>query len=82
MNLITLRNILFKAFVINYALLILVWLLSLSGFYHYVLALFHVMPEADVDTYLAILLGGWDVIGFVLFLVPALALHWVRARAL
>ena len=77
MNPIQLRNVLFKAFIINYVAVFLVWLLSLANFYHWVLALFYPdIQEATMTMYLLYLLGAWKILGVVLFLIPAAALHW------
>jgi len=76
MNPIQIRNMLLKAFAINYVAVFLTWLISLTGFYHGVmLHFFKLSPEAST-IYLLYLLGIWKILGVVLFLIPAAALHW------
>ncbi|MDR1027694.1 MAG: hypothetical protein LBL46_04740 [Rickettsiales bacterium] len=71
------RNTLLKAFVINIALVVVFWLVSMSGFYFGMME--HLMMSCDAQTvakYTYDFIGLWKVLGVVLFLVPALAAHW------
>lgn len=69
------RNILFKAFIINYALVIFVWLLFLVGVYQPVMERFFGFDEFTTNNYVAYLLGFWKILVVVFFLVPAFAIH-------
>jgi len=70
------RNILFRAFLINYVLVFLVWLLSMSGIYNSLVGFFIPNMPVDLDTYMIWILGIWKVAGVLFFLVPALAIWW------
>jgi len=76
MNPIQLRNVFLKAFVINYVAVFLVWLLSLTGFYHWVMTAFFDLSQETSTMYLLYLLGAWKILGVVVFLIPGVALHW------
>ena len=70
------RNFLFRAFVINFALVLGVWLLSLTGLYDCAFRAFtNFTPEEGAD-YLIKVIGLWKVAGVVMFLVPALSAWW------
>ena len=71
-----LRNMFLKAFVICHAVIVMTWLLSLTNFYPWLLGLFY--PGWGVrETHVFILnmLGMFKIGSFLMFLVPAAALH-------
>lgn len=70
------RNVLFKSFIISYALLIIVWLISLTGFYPYMVNLFYTFNEAELEKIIVFFLGIWEILSFIFFLFPAIAIHW------
>ena len=72
----TARNTLFRAAVINYALIFLVWCLSMTGWYINVIE--HFTGLGGMTAYLFVLnfLSMWKVLTTVFFLVPALAIWW------
>ncbi|MCL2331573.1 MAG: hypothetical protein FWC61_03455 [Proteobacteria bacterium] len=70
------RNILFRAFLINYILVFLVWLCSLMPWYQNLLMHFMPMSGPQIQMYLMEIFGLWKIAGVVLFLVPALATWW------
>jgi len=76
MNPIQLRNVLFKAFIINYVAVFLVWLVSLTGAFNWAMAVFFHMSAETATLYFLYLLGAWKILGAVFFLIPAAALHW------
>jgi hypothetical protein len=70
------RNVLFKAFVINLLLVVLVWLMSLSGAAAHLMAAFFGFSVDQTRAYMADIIGFWKVLNVVFFLVPAIAIHW------
>jgi hypothetical protein len=77
------RNVLFKAFFINLAVIILVWLLWLSGLVTSLMQIFLGFDAAQSQTYMAWLIGIWKILNVMLFLIPAIAIHWeYRSKSL
>ncbi|CAH1653352.1 conserved hypothetical protein [Hyphomicrobiales bacterium] len=75
------RNVLFKAFIINLLIITLAWLISLSGATANLMASFFGFSVDQTHVYMANIIGFWKVLNVVLFLVPAIAIHWeFRAR--
>ncbi|MCL2390562.1 MAG: hypothetical protein FWD54_06570 [Endomicrobia bacterium] len=74
------RNILFKAFIINYAAVLFVWLLSFTGLYVWAMNCFFSFSAEQTRIYFAYLLGFWKILGAVFFLIPAAAIHWEYKR--
>ncbi|MFG1344922.1 hypothetical protein V5F59_08505 [Xanthobacter autotrophicus DSM 431] len=70
------RNVLFKAFVINLVVITLTWLLSLGGATTNLMTAFFGFSADQTHMYMANIIGFWKVLNVVLFLVPALAIHW------
>lgn len=70
------RNVLFKAFVINLVVITFTWLLSLGGATTNLMATFFGFSADQTHMYMANIIGFWKVLNVVLFLVPALAIHW------
>lgn len=70
------RNVLFKAFVINLVLIIVTWLLSLSGALAGPMASFFGFDAAQTRMYVACTIGFWKILNVVFFLIPAVAIHW------
>lgn len=68
----------FRAFFINFALVLIVWALSWwPGFMKFVAEMLHVDLSYLYESYINWLIA-WDIGGIVLFLVPALAAYWAR----
>jgi len=74
------RNVLFKAFVINLVVIILVWLLSLTGIYTVLMERYFAFNAMQTTMYLAVLISFWKILNVVFFLVPAIAIHWECCR--
>jgi hypothetical protein len=71
-----LRNVLLRAFFINWAAVVVVWLLWLSGVLTPLMRIVAGFDAHVSQTYLLWLIGIWKILGVVLFLVPAIAIHW------
>jgi len=66
----------FRAFVINILAIILVWLLSMTGFYEALLNHFlKATPEVS-NMYMMSMIGLWKIANFAFFLAPGLAIWW------
>lgn len=75
------RNILFKAFIINLLVIIFAWLITLSGVTTTTMTVFFGFSVDQTRVYMANIIGFWKVLNVVLFLIPAIAIHWeYRAR--
>ena len=70
------RNILFKAFVINLIVIVVTWLLSLSSVFTDLMQTFFSFDAHKSHVYMAGMIGIWKILNVVLFLVPAIAIHW------
>ena len=71
------RNILFRAFIINIVAVLIVWLLYHTGLYYWILALFGAgFRDISVGKLLIYSIALWKLLGIVLFLIPAAAIHW------
>jgi hypothetical protein len=70
------RNILLRAFALSYAAIILVWLVSLIGLYDNLLDMIYHIDSATAERMLLEWIAGWKIAAFVLFLIPAVAIHW------
>lgn len=70
------RNVLFRAFLINLLVIIAVWLASLSGVVTQMMTVFFGFSVEQTHVYMANLLGFWKILNVVLFLIPAIAIHW------
>jgi hypothetical protein len=70
-----LRSFLFKAFFINLAIIIFVWLLHLTGLYNFLMNYFFGFSLKETAVFMIYLLGAWKILGAILFLVPAIAIH-------
>lgn len=70
------RNVLFKAFIINLAVIIAAWLMTLSGLVTSLMAMFFGFSAEQTHIYMAYIIGVWKVLNVVLFLIPAIAIHW------
>ncbi|MCL2629445.1 MAG: hypothetical protein FWD33_02020 [Alphaproteobacteria bacterium] len=70
------RNVAFRAFVINYAAIVVVWLFSLMPWYNNLVQRFMHMDAKEAHFFILDILSIWQVLNVVLFLAPALALWW------
>jgi hypothetical protein len=70
------RNILFKAFIINLIVIIVIWLLSLSSAFANLMQSFFGFDAHQSHMYMAGMIGIWKILNVVLFLIPAIAIHW------
>ena len=73
------RNILFRAFFINWALVALTWVLFITDAFDGLLDFFIPNIGMNWGVYMLWLLGIWKIAGAVLFLIPALAIWWEMA---
>ena len=77
------KRVMFRAFAVNLALILLVWLAIEAGLFPIGMVgrLMSCTPD-EAKLYVMDLLGIWKILNIVLFLVPALAMLWeVRMRA-
>ncbi|MCL1785813.1 MAG: hypothetical protein FWG39_01520 [Alphaproteobacteria bacterium] len=71
------RNILFRAFLINYIAVFVVWLISLTPLYTGLMHHFAAnQTAAGIEMYMLNIFGMWKILGVILFLMPALAIWW------
>ncbi|MCL2748883.1 MAG: hypothetical protein FWE50_02290 [Alphaproteobacteria bacterium] len=70
------RNINFRAFLINYIAVFLVWLFTLTPVFESLMAHFTNFTPREADMYMMVLLGIWKIAGVILFLIPAFATWW------
>ncbi|PWJ82248.1 hypothetical protein C7441_10914 [Pseudaminobacter salicylatoxidans] len=70
------RNVLFKAFIINLLVIIFAWLMSLSGVTTVLMSAFFGFSVDQTRMYMADIIGFWKVLNVVFFLIPAIAIHW------
>lgn len=71
------RNVMFRAALINYVALIVVWLISMTSFYRWAAATFMpVLDAANAQILVLGFIGLWEVLTIVFFLVPACAIWW------
>jgi len=70
------RNTLFRAFAINYVLVFVAWLVSMTPIYEDLLEYFTHMDVAQGQMFVLDVIGLWKILGVVLFLIPALAIWW------
>jgi len=69
-------NFLFRAFVLNYVIILLAWLVYMTGFYDRLIAHFITAPAALIEIIFFGLFAIWKILAFVFFLIPALAAWW------
>lgn len=74
------RNILFRAFIINLIVIVVAWLLSLSGASTDLMQTFFGFDAHQSRMYIASMIGIWKILNVVLFLIPAIAIHWEYQR--
>lgn len=74
------RNILFKSFIINLIVIVIAWLLSLSGVFTNLMQTFFGFDAHQSHMYMAGMIGIWKILNVVLFLIPAIAIHWEYRR--
>ncbi|MDR2187146.1 MAG: hypothetical protein LBE62_03715 [Azonexus sp.] len=70
------RNILFKAFCLNFVLIVVAWLASWSGIVASLMTAFFGFSASETQMYMAHLIGFWKILNAVFFLIPAVAIHW------
>ena len=70
------RNVLLKAFIINLLVIIVAWLMSLGGVTSNLMTAFFGFSADQTRMYMANIIGFWKVLNVVLFLIPAIAIHW------
>jgi hypothetical protein len=70
------RNILFKAFIINLVVIVIAWLLSRSSVFTSLMQTFFGIDARQDNMYMAGMIGIWKILNVVLFLIPAIAIHW------
>lgn len=71
------RNILLRAFLINYVAVFALWLLSMTPLYAGLMKSFAAhQSTAATEMYMLGIFGAWKILAVVLFLAPALAIWW------
>jgi len=70
------RNFFFRAFVVNMGLILIAWLFTMMPWYNQLLSVVMHLPVDKAQMYVMDLIGFWQVLAGVLFLVPALAAWW------
>jgi hypothetical protein len=70
------RNLLLRGFAVNLALIIFVWVLSMSGWFDAMIGRFMRCGANDAEIYVARLLAAWKIASVAFFLAPALAAWW------
>ncbi|MDR2685338.1 MAG: hypothetical protein LBB23_01020 [Rickettsiales bacterium] len=70
------RNILFRAFAINYVAVAFAWMVSMMPFYKNLAQYLMKMDATAANAFILDIIGIWKVLGAVLFLIPALAIWW------
>ncbi|MDR2769832.1 MAG: hypothetical protein LBB08_00095 [Rickettsiales bacterium] len=71
------KRVLFRAFLINLALVVAVYLLNIAGVFSAEwMGRMMMCPAAEAEHQVMNLLGLWKIAGVVFFLVPALAMWW------
>jgi hypothetical protein len=72
----TTRNILFRAFLINYVTIFLGWLFSMTHLYDFLITKFTHFSTEEAYAYMMNIFGIWQTLGVVFLLFPALAIWW------
>jgi hypothetical protein len=72
------QRVLLRAFVINYAIILLYWLCTMSGGFMNFVAMMAKMPPELVYIQMINWMAIWKIAGAVLFLIPGLAIWWER----
>ena len=70
------RNILLRAFIINLIVIVVAWLLSLTNVFTNLMQSFFGFDAHQSHMYIASMIGIWKILNVVLFLIPAIAIHW------
>jgi len=70
------RNILLRAFIINLIIIVVAWLLSFTGVFTIMMQMFFGFDARQSHMYMASMIGIWKILNVVLFLIPAIAIHW------
>jgi len=70
------RNILFKAFIINLIVIVVAWLLSRTSVFANAMQTFFGFEASQSNMYMAGMIGIWKILNVVMFLIPAIAIHW------
>lgn len=78
-KMLSVQRVLFRAFVINFALVFAVWLLTFWPTFMYLLV--GITGVSLPTMYISVIgcLAIWKLAGVVLFLVPAVAIWWERS---
>jgi len=74
------RNILLRAFIINLIVIVVAWLLSLNSIFNDLMQTFFGFDAYQSHMYTASMIGIWKILNVVLFLIPAIAIHWEYRR--
>jgi hypothetical protein len=75
-TLLVIRNILLRAFFIDLVIIVVAWLFSLSSLFTSLMQTFFGFDAQQSHAYMAWLIGFWKILNVVLFLIPAIAIHW------
>lgn len=74
--LLRIRNILFRAFVLGYLLIIIIWLFSMMGWPYELMKSWFGIAEPQAKVFMLYAIGASKIANAMLFLIPALAIHW------
>ena len=75
-NIVLIRNILYKCFLIGYVLTIVVWIISMQNWSADLTIKFFGGSKHDVIQLFLYIISLMKLFNIYLFLIPALALHW------
>jgi len=70
------RNTNFRAFVINWVLILVFWLICMTPMYESLMEYFMHTDAAQSQMFMLDMIGLWKILNVVFFLVPALATWW------
>ena len=75
-----LRNILFKAFLINIFFVLVIWGFAMANLMEYFMWALPGLTLESANEFVIIIAGIIDVFGLIFFLVPCLAISWQISR--
>jgi len=70
------RNVSFRAFAINWVLIFVVWMISMTPMYEGLMEYFMHTDAVQSQMFILDMIGLWKILNVVFFLVPALAIWW------
>lgn len=70
------RNVLFKAFIINLIVIVVAFLLLFSNVFTNLMQPFFGFDTHQSHIDMASVIGSWKILNVVLLLIPAITIHW------